>query len=648
MTPEQKIQTFRDDNIPDKIIAEYFEKKFAKERVPEADISAWMYKKGLDLWEQGQTPEEAAAFQGGSPGLPSGSGGSFAKTFPEKTIDALPIVGDIAGSVLVPQLKGPLTAVKYAPKLAQQAVNLLSRATGSGVGGGWGSVASDELSGRDIDLEKAKSEAQFGAGGEAVLGPIAGLGKRLAMPAKGAIEPGARQGMELAVDAGLPVSRSRFAKGPIQKIWQVISDYTPAGRMVTNRYRDELIEKSTKRAQNFAKNMGLDDVVIPKDVVGQKVGAVFDPDFKNLYTPYKEAIEKEAKSEDGFLLMDETNFALGELKNIKERAIRDAMEGEGVSQRMAIKQADESIINMLGYSPGSEEGRMIKAFLYNDMITPNVVQDLLAKVFKGWDAKLSTTKAAREKFKRLLLKDLDNIKASVEGETAGSLKREADKIFGETKELMKKSPALKYITGKYRNAPGLKFYEAEGEKVVERLWDKGSVTELVEMKKRILKEPNGEKLWAGLEYHWMQDVVEKSLKQDETTGQLILRPLAFFEAIKEKEKVIKAIMPEAWPKILKEAEMYKGIAPDFKARASKMPMAIGLALSGVGGFGGGVGPGVIVPNIFGMITAWNLMGPGKKWLAKESVSPITSGIGKASKEAARVVGWMDTNDDRAK
>ena len=627
MTANERIQMYKDTGIPEDRIAEYFRAKFKNNGIGDKATDAWLNSQGI-------------IFEGK---YPAGGGVSPSRS-PRAEIDpyANKPKGDLQPSDFLPALGSAAFDIATAGRggvaktLGAKALNLAKRAGGVGAGGMFGSMAEQAVEGRPFSPKETLEEGAWATGSELALSPLVAAAKRLYAPAKDKVTDLSRSAMQLAKDAGLPVSKSRFVDGAIPKMWQVLSDYTPAGRMITNKYRDTLIDQSTKRAQSFAKNMGFDDAVMPKDTIGKRIGETFDPDFKSIYQPYKDALRMEAKKNGGFIYMDESAQALGELKNMQEREVSKLLSGTTKEMhKNTYKIADNEVIKKFGYSPASEQGKMIKAFLYNEEVTPHVIEDLLGKVFKGWDAKLSTTRAAREKFKELLLKDLDNIRVGVEGETAGSIKAAADKVFGETKELMKKSPTLNYITGKYRNSPGLKFYQAEGELVVDKLWDKGLTDELMTMKTQILKEPDGQKLWAGLQFHWLQGIVKKSMKQDDVTGQLVLKPMAFFEQISAKKDTLRKLMPESWPKIEKEVELYKNIAPDFKARNAQSPWVVGTLLSGGGAVGGGPLLGVVVPNGFGALTAWNLMGKNGKWLSKETIGTTAKVVGHTVKQPTR-------------
>ncbi len=71
-----------------------------------------------------------------------------------------PIVGDIAGTFLAPQLKGATIPIKLA--------NLALRSGGAAAGAGTGELGSQLFFGEEVDPAKMGREALFGAGGEVV------------------------------------------------------------------------------------------------------------------------------------------------------------------------------------------------------------------------------------------------------------------------------------------------------------------------------------------------------------------------------------------------------------------------------------------------------------------------------------------------
>ena len=103
----------------------------------------------------------------------------------EGALEALPIMGDIAGSLMAPQKKLLTSAPKLA-NLAWKGANLLSRGIGSGVGSGAGEEWKQEFSG-ESDPQSIMNQAKLGFAGEVGTSIFMGALKPLVKPLSGFI-----------------------------------------------------------------------------------------------------------------------------------------------------------------------------------------------------------------------------------------------------------------------------------------------------------------------------------------------------------------------------------------------------------------------------------------------------------------------------
>lgn len=290
-----------------------------------------------------------------------------------------PIVGDIAGTMMMPQ--------RAATNLGAKGVNVLSRMLGAGAGGGLGSVAGQFAETGQVDRGEVAEQAILGAGGEgafSALGPI--------------------------------------AKFTIKPLGKLASEFTVFGSTAAKRIRDKLVKRTTQRAVEFL------DEIAPDIVKKQRVGVDdLNVMVKNAldearaqYAPYREAMAEYAEKEGGFIPLDDTAQMVGDMKEKIAQQIKMRSASGKMPSKLAI---ENNVLKEFGYTPTT--GFELKKVLREDLATPEQVEHILATFSKGWNKLSPSQKTAREKLKKSILDDV----ARLGGGDAVAFKKTADENF---------------------------------------------------------------------------------------------------------------------------------------------------------------------------------------------------------------------------
>jgi hypothetical protein len=295
----------------------------------------------------------------------------------KKVIGAvLPIAGDIAGSLLVPELKGPQMGLRL--------LNMLFRGAGAATGGFTGSVVGQKVEKGNVNYPEALMQGGIGAGSELGFG---GLG---------------------------------LVKKPIMKL---ASNLTVAGNQLRNFLQDRLVRKTTERAEKFITDIAPDMVKnqqVAMNDIGLMVNSAFDEN-KAVYKLYEKALVQGSEKEGGRVLLDDTAQYLGTLRDKVNVNVN-------MNRRKNQALFDNRTVREFGYAPTSQEGMIIKDLLETDSATPQNVEYLLARVLKTWKTDSPAIQSSKESLKKALMKDLDKV-ATDAGESVGDIKKAADETY---------------------------------------------------------------------------------------------------------------------------------------------------------------------------------------------------------------------------
>jgi hypothetical protein len=459
--------------------------------------------------------------------------------------------------------------------------------------------------------EGAKQGALDYGGGKIVKGLT-----KLAAPAKDAMTKGGRRIMSLAEDAGLPVSVSRLAPSRLNKMFQWGADFTHGGKLVSDHYRSQILDKATDAANTFTDAAGL--AKIGKSELSEGLGeniAKIDT-FDQAYSDWNRILgtiaaeDKQAGKKVSELFVDGANTEM-------DSAIVKIMDDEGLTRHQAkVMYIEETF----GFKPRSQEGLLLSRLADNDVIDVQDFQTLMRKIWGG-DKRYSKlpkfVSDNREKLKGLLLKDVDSAAKNIGlTESAEKAKMAGDAVFADVKEYLKRSPNVRQIIQPSWKSPGKMRFQVDPDDMVNNLITKGGPEELLELKGRLLgAEPiegimSGKEAWAGFEYNYIQDLINKSMREMGEAKNLRFSPGEFARQFKEKEAVIKEVFPNSYNKIKDFSDLMENAAKDFDALGEKSFVKEGLRLGvDIGGFG--------VPSGFGALTSWGMMTPSSKnWLKK--------------------------------
>jgi hypothetical protein len=466
-----------------------------------------------------------------------------------------PIVGDIAGTMLAPQIKGPQMGVK--------ALNLLLRSLASGAGSGAGSVAGQALGEKPIDMQEAGAHTVLGMAGEPVIrgagALVKGVGKKVLAP---------------TLD---------FA-----------SNITPAGRMVADkaakvmkRQQKKMIGEATQEVDDY---IGALDTGVAKDDVGLDIGNVFkkrQDAASDLYTQYSDAVNLAAKGNDGNVLLDDTGQFLGEfMEDVTKRLTQET----GSVPKLA--DVKKEVLAAFGEKPTSYNGKVLLRIMGSDsQIYAKDLKNLMANFYKNWKNTPEEVIRQKDVLKNTILADLDKIQSATFGDTAAGAKMKADTIYGNVAEFLKQTPTLKKYMQKSRSVPGLKFFESHPEKMVDDLFNV-KPDEAFKIKTEILAEPNGAEMWSSLEYQWLKNIFDKGMGKTATGKRIFKYPDAIADEIYKNKKRIKAVMPDSWDSLKAKADHFRKVSEKFEP--------------------------IEVDSTFGLMNAWQVLSPKSKAFAEKA------------------------------
>jgi hypothetical protein len=475
-------------------------------------------------------------------------------------------------------------------------------------------------------LKGMGKEAAIGAAAEGAIGGGLKLGKHLFKPKSA---QGARV-LKLAKEADLPVSRAAIDPKRATSLFNAAADLTPGGRIVGDYYRKQLVEKTSKYADDFTGALNL--AKTGKEDVALGIGKKLDEmqDFTTAYKGWNDLIEKAAKEQHGEVLLEDSYDLLND-------GVAKRFQAYGGNKAKAVKD----VIEGYGFKINSKEGLILKRIIEDEVATPKDLKHILSKVWKDYGKQADIAIQRRQALKNVLIDDVGRTGGKTNiGEMAAEAKASGDAIFKEVNEFLKKSPHVKAMTQKAYSAPGLKLYEAKPEMVMNKLMREGTPDELAALKTELAKMPStegtmsGKEAWNGFKFQYVNDLVEQAITTSPKTGERVFLPAKFSDLVEQKADVLQSVFPDIAEKVQDFAAMSKGIAPGFESAGQDIVqrMAIPTAIAG-GALKMGADPtATTVVNGFGALVSYGMLSnAGKKALSKWILQPA----GKVFKEGAR-------------
>lgn len=471
-----------------------------------------------------------------------------------------------------------------------------------------GKVISPEESAKRMAWEGAKQGTLDYVGGKIVRG--AG---RILKPAGDTLTEGGKRIMKLAEEYGLPVSASRLAPSKMNRLFQWGADYTIAGKAVSDHYRGKILESATDAADNFADISGL--TKLGKEELSEGLGKNL-ANMKNFDDAYKDfnrimgTIASESKGTKGVSEIF-INDAHTEINSAVSR-IMDA--NPGMTWHQAKRELIEGSYN---FPMRSREGVILSRLADDDVVPQKDVSSLLKSVWRNYGKQAEITINSRKALKDLIINDIDKQAADIGiKESVVAAKEAGDAVFADVMEYMKRSPNVRQLVEPSTMVPGQMRFEVQPELMIDRLVKKGSPQELLELKGRLLNSPEiegimgGKEAWAGLEYNYIQDMINSSMRQVGEAKVTRFSPGEFARIFKEREAVVKEVFPNSYGKLKDFADLMKNAAEDFDKLGEKN-FANSLIRGGVDV--GGVG----VPSGFGALISWGMLTPSSKNVLKK-------------------------------
>ena len=276
----------------------------------------------------------------------------------------LPIAGDIALTLAMPEIQGP--------RLAGKAINLGSRMLGAGGGSAIGSALADLLTGNKPSIEDMKQQAILGAGGE--------LGTT-------------------AIAQGIKVAKPLFSWFP---------DITFAGSNVKQMYNNVFRKQATQRAEKFLMDVAPESIskqMGKKKSISVMLNDAFAENSK-IYDMYSEALKAGAERNNGKIIIDEVQSYLDDLYSQAATRLKE--------DASPVQIANEALRD-LNYSANLKSTLREIMLKKKDQASAAQVEYLFAEVFKnkGWNKLNPTQQNLREGLKESLMYDLDRIPEAV-------------------------------------------------------------------------------------------------------------------------------------------------------------------------------------------------------------------------------------------
>jgi hypothetical protein len=474
-------------------------------------------------------------------------------TGPEKIQASKTLIGEAAPYALdavlaaaAPQL-GIAKAAPTVLRIGGKLVNLGSRALAGGVGGMWGEAERQQMTGENAPDSIAMSGA-VGAGSE-LAAPV--LGKALKWGGT------------------------------------ALSEASIAGRAVKNWMKDNMIGKIEKFTKSIAPEIDPEQAVfaIGDAMTGKRKIA------KEAYNEYKPALEYVAKNPD---YGDGKRIYMNDLRQYLDGIKKDIASVKIDTTKPEIERISETALNQetvkyFGFDPENGIGKSLMSLMENGGVSPFDVPDL-HKVYgaKNKFGKLTgSERKSREELKDVILNDLDKIGIGLNGEkdkTIGGIIRAADENYKATAEYFENHPIANKLIAQYRkDVAGRPVYEAAPEYAIKQIFDGLDSIGLQNFKTNILKLKDGEKLWAGLEYGWVQDMFKKAIKESDQLGDKRLMPWELLKYVDDNKGKLEILSPGISKRLDEEIKMLRQVSTGLReAQPGKGAMTT-LSMLGTGG-----------------------------------------------------------------
>jgi len=514
--------------------------------------------------------------------------------------EGAPIAGDIAMSMLAPQVGLPLKVPGVKPFLARQATklgNLALRSGGAAAGSGAGEFAGQQLTGEDANIEDITQQALLGAGGEV---GIAGAG---------------------------------VAVKPLKPVADMLSSGTMSGGAIKQFFRRRLIEKTTERASKFAQALAPVDVQ-SKASLGLQTGDFFEnlTDFNTAYKPFNEAVERAAAANNGEILIDDTTELLSDFA----AKFKDG--------RKTDRQAVNEMVSALGFTGSKRQiaaGNALGDMLRDGFTNPNDLQLVMSNIWTKFGQDSQAMINFKRQLKETLVDDIERFAPDLPVASMGltvlgakKAKSEADKIFGEIKTFLKETPTVSNTLQKSRISNNTRaLFLDKPELIIDRMFQNAQPEELIRIRDVLRSSGEGVKIWEGLRHQWVKDLIEGSMAPLEGAGKAsglkMFMPDDFANKVQFNERNIKAVLgEELWESLSKEVEYFNMVAPQFAKfeRGQGANVLRGALLPAFAGTLGGMSA-IPVTEAFGAITAFSLMSPAtQKIISQLSRVGLKTGI----------------------
>ena len=518
--------------------------------------------------------------------VPIGTPTAYGKDLEKKTNLAARIAlegaGDIGLTILAPEIGVPANISKWG-KRGISLINMLSKTAGSAVGSGGGSMAADVVSGNEIDWNRAKSAAEWGAGGEG---------------SAAIIKPGLKAG-------------SKF-----------VAEHTAFGKALTDWNRTRTLGKETTKAMDMVSGFNL-----PKNTAQEaeeKIARVF-PRSDEYFGGYQDAFKEMKKAAgDAKIDLNDTMQFIGDVAEKYDNKIVPTLRAMGITST-------------------SEYGKVLKKLWPIDPNGMSLDQSkwLIDKVWAGnasFGSLSPDTIKLREGLKASLLKDFENapvykwepnkgpsggyVETSL-GKEVAETKRYADEIMKDFQEnVLKKNPIIKKALQRSTAVQGSLLYEAFPGTFFNDLMTKSSVDDLKRIKGVVTGLPQGKEAWAAFEFAFMDDLFVRSSNQlsragdpllatirQSDAGRITLRPIALAENLKTMMPKIETVFPETYSKVKDLPEYYTKLGKELE----KVDKGRAMSLVGPGVAFAVLGPqGIALSEIGGLISAWSVISPSSR------------------------------------
>ena len=479
--------------------------------------------------------------------------------------------GDIAGTMLMPQVKGPQLGIK--------ALNLLLRGAGAGTGSFGGTLAGQQLLEGKMDIDQATKEALMGGGFELGTGALGMAGKPLA---------------------------------------KFVAEHTTLGRHIMDKARKRLMGQVTEESQEAVTKMGLPETTIPE--AEEAIGKVF-PKSDEYFGGYQRAFDdlKQA-SREGRINLDDTMQFLGEIAEKHGNRVAPTLKAIGVSPT---SEYGKALKRLWPIDTGGTTYEQAK-WLLDGVWKQNMPYPKLSP----------ETAINREGLKASLLRDFENVnifkweeldgawvKTNLGKEVAKN-KRYADNIMRNfTENVLKENPILAKAFQRSTKEKGRLFYEANPGTLFNDMMIRAKPDDIAKIRTEVLKMDGGKEAWAAFEFAFMDNLFNRTatskvsaagtkllttLEQNKVTGELTLLPYALGENIEAMLPKIQKAFPDTYKELKDLPLHYKTVAKELK----KSDKARFFSLVGPGVAFAVMGPkGVAMTEAGGLISAWFTLSP---------------------------------------